>query len=100
MKLSLEILNGPLDGQIVTLETEALWSKEGDSPLSLPWDAELGAPQARFFPESGNWWIESYQSPHGTYCLNREIQIETKMQIEQGDLLKASETWMKVNQVG
>lgn len=100
MKLRLEILNGPLDGQIVTLETEAFWGKEGDDPLSLPWDAELGAPQARFFPKAGTWWIEGYKSPHGTYCLNRETKIEEKMQIEQGDLLKASETWMMVNHVG
>ena len=100
MKLSLEILNGPLDGQIVTLETEALWGKEGDSPLSLPWDAQLGSPQARFFPEGDKWWIEGYDAPHGTYCLNRETKIEKKMQIEPGDLLKASETWMRVSQVG
>lgn len=99
MKLSLEVLNGPLDGQLVTLETETTWGKKGDGPLSFPWDIELGAPQARFFTEEGKWWIEGFEAPHGTYCLNRQIKIEEKMQIEQGDLLEASETWMMVNQV-
>ncbi len=100
MKLSLEILNGPLDGQIVTLETETVWGKEGDSPLSFPWDTELGTPQARFFPKAEKWWIEGYEAPHGTYCLNREQRIEEKKHIEQGYLLKASETWLMVSQIG
>ncbi|MCP4283176.1 MAG: hypothetical protein GY792_01805 [Gammaproteobacteria bacterium] len=99
MKLSLEILNGPLDGQIVTLETETVWGKEGDSPLSFPWDTELGVPQARVFPEGGNWWIEGHDAPHGTYCLNRQKKIEEKKQVEKDDLLKASETWVLINQI-
>lgn len=98
MKLSLEILNGPLDGQIVTLETETALGKGGAGALSFPWDAELGAKQARFFPEKEKWWIEGCDAPHGTYCLNREQRIEEKMQIEKGDLLKASETWMLVKE--
>ena len=97
--MQLEILNGPLDGQIITIETEALWGKAGDNPLSFPWDAELGDKQARFFIDNGIWWIEGYEAPHGTYCLNRQIKIEEKTQIQQGDFLKASETWMLVNQI-
>ncbi len=88
--MKLEILNGP---------TETTWSKEGDSPLSFPWDIELGDKQARFFLEEGNWWIEGYDTPHGTYCLNREQRVEGKKQIEHGDLLKASETWMMVSHI-
>ncbi len=99
MKLHLEIVNGPLDGQIVTLDTETTWSKKGDSVLSFPWDTELGSPQARFFPEGENWWIEGYHAPHGTYCINREKRIEGNLRLEKGDLLKASEIWMLVSQI-
>jgi hypothetical protein len=97
MKLSLEMLNGPLDGYVVTLETEANWGKEGEGPLSFPWDSELGEKQARFFPEAGKWWIEGYDAPQGTYCINHQRRIQKKMQLEKGDLLKASDTWLKVN---
>ncbi len=99
MKLSLEILNGPLDGDMVMLETEATLGRKGDGPLIFPWDKELGAPQARFFLEGGNWWIEGCDAPHGTYRLSPQKRIEEKIRIEQGDLLKASETWLMVSQI-
>jgi len=71
-KFSLEVLSGPLDGRIITLEGETHWDAEGDGPLSFPWDTELGDPQARFFCEEGEWWLEGYDAPHGTYRLTRE----------------------------
>ena len=98
-KLSLEILNGPLDGYVVTLETETTWGKEGEGMLIFPWDSELGAKQARFFLEATEWWIESYNAPHGTYYVNDQKRIKNKIQIEKGDVLKASDTWLRVRQV-
>lgn len=95
-KLSLEILSGPLDGHVMTLETETSWSKEGEEALSFPWDEELGVPQARIFPEGGRWWLKGYDAPHGTYCISRGERIEEKAQVEDGDMLKASGTWMLV----
>ena len=99
MKLSLEVLNGPLDGHIVILETETTWGKEGEGPLIFPWDTELGEKQARFFPEGGNWWIEGYNAPQGTYYVNPQRRIEGKMQLQKDDLLKASDTWLLVSQI-
>jgi hypothetical protein len=99
MKLILEILNGPLDGHVVTLETETSWGKEGDGPLIFPWDTGLGTKQARFFPEGENWWIEGYNAPQGTYYVNPQRRIEKKTQLSEGDLLKASDTWLLVSQI-
>lgn len=98
-KLNLEVLNGPLDGHLVTLEAETVLGKEGEGSLVFPWDTELGTPQARFFLEEGIWWIEGYNTPHKTYCANRKKPIEEKMQLEKGDLLKASDTWLLVSQI-
>ncbi|HWP46658.1 MAG TPA: FHA domain-containing protein [Candidatus Limnocylindrales bacterium] len=100
-KLILELLNGPLDGYKVTLETETFWSGKGEGPLVFPWDIELGNPQARFFFEEGNWWLESLPARHGTYRLNRENpeRIEGKVKLETGDILKASGTWLLVSQI-
>ncbi len=99
LKLSLEILNGPLDGQVVTLEAEATWGKEGEGQLIFPWDKELGTPQARFFPEGEGWWLEGCSAPHGTYCLSRGERVEGKTQLEAGEVLKASDTWLLVTQI-
>ena len=99
MKLSLEILNGILDGYVVTLDAETTWGKAGQGPLSFPWDTELGAKQARFFPEGGNWWIEGYDARHGTDCINRGERVAEKVQLNKGDVLKASDTWILVNQI-
>jgi hypothetical protein len=96
--LHLEILSGPLDGYIVQLEGKTEWTQAEGSPLSFPWDTELNAPQARFYPEGEIWWLEASETTaHGTYCLNRVGRIEGKFQLEEGDLLKASETWLYVD---
>jgi hypothetical protein len=98
--LTLEILSGPLDGHIVKLKEKTDWGKEGEGELIFPWDAELGTPQAQFFVEAGNWCLQGYKSPHGTYRLNREGRFEEEqIQLEAGDLLKASETWLQVSQI-
>lgn len=97
LKLSLEILNGPLDGEVVTLEGETVWSKEGEGSLSFPWDEELGTPQARFFVEDGKWWLKVSSTRRSTRH-NME-RIEDKAPLEKGDLLKAADTWLRVNGV-
>lgn len=98
-KLSLEILNGPLDGYAITLDDETDWKKEGEDKLSFPWDEELGTPQARFFVEEGSWWLEEYKAPHGTYCVSRGERIEGRIQLEENDVLKAGETWLLVREI-
>jgi hypothetical protein len=98
-RLVLEILNGPLDGHKVKLEKGTEWSKKGEGPLILPWDTELGEPQARFFCEGDEWWVEGFKAQHGTYRLNREERIEGKVRLEARDMLKASESWLLVREV-
>lgn len=97
-KLSLELLNGPLDGHLITLESETTWSKEGDSPLTFPWDTELGTPQARLFPENGKWWLE-HDSNASRNTRNNMDRVTTKVQLEESDLLKASDSWMFVSKI-
>lgn len=98
-QLILEILSGPLDGHQVTVKKEAKWSKKGKGLLIFPWDAELGEPQARFFIEDDEWNIEGFKAQHGTYCLNKQERVETKVILGKGDLLKASESWLLVHKI-
>ena len=97
--LTLEILSGPLDGATIILESETEWSRTGESLLTFPWDTELGIPQARFTVEQDHWHLEGLDSPHGTYRINREERLAgKKVQLEGGDILKASHTWLLVRQ--
>lgn len=97
--LVLEVLSGPLDGAILTLQAGAEWSRAGDGPPIFPWDEELGAPQARFVVDEQGWKLEGVKSPHGTYCINREKRIEEDtIPLVAGDLLKASRTWLLVRE--
>jgi len=98
-RLVLEILNGPLDGHKVKLEKETFWSKKGEGPLIFPWDTELGEPQARFFCEGDEWWVEGLKAQHGTYCLGHAGRIEGKVRLEARDMLKASESWLFISKV-
>jgi hypothetical protein len=99
--LTMEILSGPLDGHTILLTGETQWTQAEGSPLSFPWDSELGAPQARLLQKAKAWWLEASEATeHGTYCANRVGRIEGKMQLETGDVLKASESWLYVSQLG
>ena len=96
--LTLEILSGPLDGTTFTLIGETEWTRAGTGSLSFPWDVELGMPQVRFKPDAGVWVLTGVQSPHGTYRLNTEERITTEtLRITEGDILKASDTWLLVH---
>ena len=100
-KLELEILTGPLDGYVVTLEGETEWRESANgSPLAFPWDDELGQPQSRFIIEDEKWLIEPYDSAHGTYIANRQLRLSEKTALQEGDLLKASKTWMRIKSIG
>jgi hypothetical protein len=101
--LKLEVLSGPLDGAPITLETDAKWTcaGNGETPLTFPWDTELGDPQARFTvdAEEGRWYLEGLDAPHGTYRVNREERLTgKKVQLKGGDIIKASQTWLLVRQ--
>lgn len=98
--LTLEILSGPLDGTTVMLEAATEWSKTGAGSLAFPWDAELGTPQARFVPDAEGWRLEGVASPHGTYRMNSGERVTTEtLQLSEGDILKASDTWMLVRKI-
>ena len=98
-ELTLEILTGPLDGLVLSLEEAAEWSKENEGELGFPWDEGLGAPQARFLVQDQSWWLEGHAAPHGTYCVNREGRVEGRIRLEPGDVLRASDTWLLVREV-
>ena len=96
-KLILEILSGPLDGQVVTLAAETEWRKTGDGPLSFPWDAELGTPQAHFTLVEGTWLLAPVG---GTRNTRRNGEpVKEKVLLAQGDWLKAADTWLLVKQI-
>ncbi len=96
-KLTLELLNGPLDGLSLTLEADTEWSSTGGGPLSFPWDEELGTPQARFQVETNRWSLAALPNKRSTRH-NME-RIEDKVPLEREDLLKASDTWLLINQI-
>jgi hypothetical protein len=98
-KLRIEILSGPRDGEIVTLETDAEWGREGTGTLSFPWDDELGAPQARVTMDERGWWLEPKKSPHGTYRVSKGERVEMKIQLGEDDALKAHHTWFLIRRV-
>ena len=95
--LSIEILSGPLDGLTVELSRATEWTRKGAGPLGFPWDEELGAPQARFYPDDQGWHLEAFQAPHGTYRRNTGERISrATLTLSEQDLLSAGNTWLLI----
>ena len=100
-QMVLEILGGPLDGATITLKDDTEWQRTGKGSLTFPWDAELGQPQAHFTVTDDGWYLEGLEdAPHGTYRVNREEKVTgKKVQLERGDVLKASKIWLVIHRV-
>jgi len=94
--LVIEILSGPLDGATVELTEASSWTGQGIGPLSFPWDAELGDPQARFIPGPEGWILECFNTFHATYRVNENQLIKGSIQLRPKDVLKANTTWLMV----
>lgn len=99
-RLKLEILSGPLDGHVVTLQDETVWAAAGTGPLIFPWDNQLGKPQARFLTREDGWWLEGGDAPHATYRLagSRE-KVSCPVCLAPGDILRAGRTWLLVREI-
>ncbi len=95
-KLELEILSGPLDGQKITLTVDADWTRLPGSPLSFPWDDELGEPQARFALTEAGWQLQSVEARRGTHLLRPDTKDQLPVILQSEDVLKASDTWLLV----
>jgi len=95
-KLDIEVLTGPLDGHVITIEDKAEWTCLAGGLLAFPWDTELGQPQSWFMVEEEDWLIEPISSSHGTYIFNREMKLSEKTVLQKGDILKASKTWIMI----
>jgi hypothetical protein len=97
--LTLEVLSGPLDGQIITLESETDWGAAGTGALSFPWDSALGAPQARLLRAGEQWHIRGYAATRRTHHLRQgedTIVTHQPVPLAAGDILVASATWLRV----
>lgn len=102
-KLIIEFINGPLDGHVVILNQETVWGQNGKGPLAFPWDRDLGAPQARFYPDDEGWYLEVHTKKPSTLLFSAEkhksTRITEKLTLEQGMILRASNTWLRINHI-
>jgi hypothetical protein len=96
-KLELEVLSGPLDGQTITIQSDSDWTRIPGSPLSFPWDDELGEPQARFVLLDEGWQLQPAETRRGTHLLRPDTEDRLPVTLQSGDILKASGTWLKIH---
>jgi len=98
-KLELEVLGGPLDGHVIVLETKTVWTRQSGSLLSFPWDASLGEPQAYFMDVEQGWLLEHARAKRGTHVIRSDQESQLPTLLEEGDILKASNTWLRIRSV-
>lgn len=98
-QLTLEILSGPLDGCIISLDSPTDWTIQAGSPLSFPWDDELDAPQAQFKPGRNGWILHpTPETRRNTHLLRQDSEPQLPTALHPGDLLNAGNTWLLVRE--
>src|SRR5262245_4438002 len=95
--LNLEIMNGPMDGQVIKIKETVEWGRDGEGELTFPWDEELGIPQAKFYVEEGKWWLEHVSGKSSNQHNMERLQV--KVALKAGDIIKAANSWLLVGHI-
>jgi len=94
--LELEVLSGPLDGEILKITEPTEWSQSGRGPLTFPWDRKLGTPQAVLVPREGGWSLEPSDTPVPISLVTRDQKLTGPILLVEGDVLRAGTSWLLV----
>jgi hypothetical protein len=94
--LSLELLNGPLDGITIRLDKPTMIGRTVEGPLAFEWDKQLQPRHALFDYEKGVWLLVPTDSTSVCRCPTRELTITERTPLEDGDVLRIGSQWLLV----
>ncbi|RJR35575.1 MAG: FHA domain-containing protein [Deltaproteobacteria bacterium] len=95
LKISVEILSGPLDGLEFHFDQATVSvGRAENNDLCLGSDQLVSRRHARLGVEEGNLWVEDTQSLNGTYLNNR--RLEAKTPLASGDIFRVGMSELRV----
>lgn len=94
MKIRLEVLSGPTDGEIHNLKGSISIGRDKSNELALPWDKFISRRHARILVAEPECFLEDLGSTNGTF-INGE-RLKGRIVLSNGQIFRVGRTWLQI----
>ena len=94
MKIYLEIIGGPLDGQTYSFRESTTIGREGQSEITVNLDNFISRRHAKIIVEDPECWLEDLNSTNGSFI--GEERVNGKVRLDNGQHFKVGRTVMEI----
>jgi len=94
MKVYLEIIGGPLDGQTFSFRHSSVIGRESQGEIPIDLDNFISRRHARIIVEEPNCYLEDLNSTNGSFI--GEQQVREKVQLANGQQFRVGRTVMEI----
>ncbi len=94
MKVNLEILSGPTDGEVFSFKNSLDIGRDPGANLSLPLDRFISRHHAKILLAQPECFLEDLNSTNGTFIDNNRIQ--GRIILNNGQIFRVGRTWVQI----
>lgn len=95
MKIALEILSGPLDGQKFEFNRTVEIGRDDKCELPIKIDKFISRHHARLLVVEPECFLEDLDSTNGTFI--DDERLRKRIMLENGQTFRVGKTWMQIN---
>jgi len=95
MKVNLELLSGPLDGEIFNFTKTIDIGRDNTCEVPIPVDKFISRRHARILVVEPECFLEDMESTNGTF-INDE-RLRGRIVLQNGQVFRVGKTWMQIN---
>lgn len=94
MKVNIEILSGPSDGESFSFRNSFAIGRDNSSELPLTLDKFISRHHAKIFLNDNECVLEDLNSTNGTFVDNNRLSGSTKL--SKGQIFRVGRTWLQI----
>ena len=94
MKIKLEVLSGPTDGEIYHFNKSLGIGRDKTNELALPWDRFISRRHAKLLVAEPECFLEDLDSTNGTF-INGD-RLKGRIVLSNGQIFKVGRTWLQI----
>lgn len=94
MKVTLEVMSGPMDGQVFNFHKSVGIGRDDTNEIPLPLDKFISRRHARILVIEPECFLEDLGSTNGTFV--DEERLRGRILLERGKLFRVGKTWLQI----
>ena len=95
MDVTLELLSGPLDGQVFNFTRTVDIGRDTSCEVPVPVDKFISRRHARILVVEPECFLEDLDSTNGTYV--EEKRLKGRVILSKGQMFRVGKTWMQID---